>query len=102
MKKLTPFVFASILSMSAMPLAAEVVTVQSEESTVEQAVAKININSADAETLTQLPGIGIGKASAIVEFREENGSFLTIEDIKEVKGIGDKLFAKLEALVSVN
>ncbi|GHC36606.1 ComEA family DNA-binding protein [Aidingimonas halophila] len=50
---------------------------------------KINVNTADAETLAELPGIGIVKAEAIVEDREENGDFSDASDITRVKGIGD-------------
>ena len=53
--------------------------------------ARININSADVETLTnQLKGIGPDKAAAIVAYREENGPFREVEDIVLVKGIGWK------------
>jgi len=51
----------------------------------------VNINNADAETLTkQLKGIGPSRAAAIVEYREKNGPFAEIEDIVLVKGIGWK------------
>jgi competence protein ComEA len=58
--------------------------------------AKININTASVEQLTTLPGIGRKKAEAIAEHREESGSFATIEDIKSVKGVGDKIFSKIK------
>lgn len=48
----------------------------------------IDINSADAKTLEALNGIGPAKAAAIVEYREANGPFATIEDLANVKGIG--------------
>ena len=50
----------------------------------------ININTATEEDLESLPGIGPSKAKAIMDFREENGAFSTIEDILEVPGIGEK------------
>lgn len=50
----------------------------------------VNINTASAEELaTLLKGIGVKKAQAIVEYREANGPFLTIDDLAKVKGIGD-------------
>jgi len=59
--------------------------------------APVNINSADASTIaTSLAGIGPSKAEAIVEYRSENGPFETIEDIKNVKGIGSKIFEKIK------
>ena len=103
MKKLSSLIFASLITVAACPaFAAPLTTQDAGESAQQVASQTININAADAETLAQLPGIGKGKANAIVQFREQNGAFLSVEDIKEVKGIGDKLYAKLEGLVSVN
>lgn len=52
----------------------------------------ININSADADTLASgLTGVGAKKAQAIVEYRNENGPFKTVEGLTAVKGIGDKV-----------
>lgn len=49
----------------------------------------ININTADVQELTKLKGIGVKKAEAIVAWREENGSFKTVDQLLEVKGIGE-------------
>ena len=57
---------------------------------------KISINSATKEELMTLTGIGEAKAEDIIKYREENGPFKTIEDIKNVSGIGDSLFAKIK------
>lgn len=59
----------------------------------------ININSADLETLQKLPGIGEVKAKAIIEYREQNGKFESIDELKNVKGIGEKTFDKIKGLV---
>ena len=61
----------------------------------------ININKATTEELQELPGIGPSKATAILQKREELGSFQTIEDLKEVSGIGDKTSEKLKELITV-
>ena len=53
-----------------------------------QEVAPINVNTADAELLTELPGIGPSRAQAIIEEREANGSFETADDLTRVSGIG--------------
>jgi len=60
--------------------------------------AQVNINLADSKTIaSSLTGIGPSKAEAIVEYRSENGPFKSIEDIKNVKGIGSKVFEKIKA-----
>lgn len=61
----------------------------------------ININSADEMTLMTLPGIGPSKAKAIVAYREEKGHFKTIEELKEVSGIGDSTFDSLKDFISI-
>lgn len=62
---------------------------------------KININQADESELENLPGIGPSKAAAIVDYRKQNGSFQTIDDLKKISGIGDKSFEKLKESISV-
>ena len=56
--------------------------------------AKININTASAEELTQLQGIGPKYAAKIVEYREQNGPFASAEDIMKISGIGPVTFEK--------
>lgn len=62
---------------------------------------QVNINSASAAELAQMKGIGTVKARAIVAYREQNGPFTSVDDLKGVKGIGDRLIAKLRSQVSV-
>ena len=64
-------------------------------------LAAVNINTATEAELDKLPGIGPTKAKAIVEDRNKNGTFKSIEDIKRVKGIGDATFEKLKAEITV-
>lgn len=62
---------------------------------------KININKADENELQNLPGIGPSKAASIIQYRQENGLFQNIEDLKKISGIGDKTFEKLKDSISV-
>ena len=61
---------------------------------------KINLNTATAEQLDTLPGIGPAYATAIITYRDQH-AFKTIEEIKDIKGIGDKTFEKLVNLITV-
>ena len=60
-----------------------------------QPIGKLNINEADAQDFLILEGIGPVAAQRIVDYRNENGPFQKIEDIKNVKGIGDVTFSKI-------
>ncbi len=62
----------------------------------------VNINSATEQELTTLPGIGTTKAKAIIEYRETNGRFTKKEDLKNVSGIGDGTYSKLESMIAVD
>ena len=65
------------------------------------AFAKVNINTASAEELSTLPGIGQSKAAAIVTYRNTNGDFKTVDDLSKVKGIGDKILEKIKPEITV-
>jgi competence protein ComEA len=64
-------------------------------------ISKINLNQADENELQNLPGIGPSKAAAIISYRNENGPFQTIDDLKKISGIGDKTFDKLKESIIV-
>ncbi len=66
-----------------------------------EANGKININSADSATLQEIPGIGPSKADKIIEYRTNVGPFKTIEDIKNISGIGDKTFETIKEFIIV-
>jgi competence protein ComEA len=65
------------------------------------ATPQTNLNTADAPTLQKLPGVGPAMAARILEYREKNGGFKKIEDLMNVKGVGEKTFLKLKPLITV-
>lgn len=64
--------------------------------------AAVNINTATAQELQSLKGIGEKKALAIVEYRQANGPFKTVEDLSKVKGIGAATVERLKPEISVS
>lgn len=63
--------------------------------------SKINLNKASETDLQTLPGVGQKKAQEIIRYREENGGFKTIEDLKNISGFGEKSFEKLKESITV-
>ncbi|MER2000699.1 MAG: helix-hairpin-helix domain-containing protein [Lysinibacillus sp.] len=61
----------------------------------------VNLNTATESELMTLSGVGPSKAAAIIAYREENGPFQTIEDLKKVSGIGEKTFERLQPYIAV-
>ena len=60
---------------------------------------KVSINTADSEELQKIPGVGPVTAENIISYRENNGSFKSIDDIKNVSGIGEKTFEKMKSTI---
>ncbi|MDF7671363.1 ComEA family DNA-binding protein [Orbaceae bacterium ESL0721] len=92
--KLLCLLFSSLListSAFAAPPQKEIV----EPTTIEVTTAQVNINTASVDELVKaLNGIGLSKAKKIVEYREKMGPFVTIEQLKEVSGIGQAILDK--------
>lgn len=65
-----------------------------------QVFAGVNLNTADAEELTTLKGVGSATAAKIIEYRKDH-RFKSIEEIMNIKGIGEKTFAKIKADLEV-
>lgn len=62
---------------------------------------KVNINTANQTELERLPGIGASIATKIISYRNKNGKFINIEDIKKVNGIGESKYEKIKDLIKV-
>ena len=65
------------------------------------ATAPVNLNTATQAQLETLPGLGAKAAERILEYRQKNGAFKKVEDLMNVKGIGEKSFLKLKPLLTV-
>ncbi len=82
----------------------EYITKENGEGIIEKSdksLEKININTADVGILCNLPGVGESLATRIIKYREENGKFKSIEDLKNVSGIGEKKFESLREYIVV-
>jgi len=71
----------------------------SAEDASPQLVGTVNINTATPEQLEWLPGIGEARARAVVELRKQRGGFKSVEELKDVKGIGEVAFERLRPFV---
>ena len=86
---LRAFVLALPLALAAVPLAASALS------------GVVNVNTASAEELSLLPGVGPSRARAIIELRQQRGALKRVEDLLEVKGIGESSLAKLKPYLAV-
>ena len=73
----------------------------SKKTTTSKTSGKVNLNTASKEELETLNGIGSSKAESIIQYRSTCGAFRTIEDIKNISGIGDALYAKIKDYITV-
>ena len=90
----------AILVLACAVLAAPAAAQESSRRTTPSAPA-LNINTATSSQLEELPGIGKATADRIVEYRQKNGGFKKVEDLMNIRGIGEKSFLKLKPLVTV-
>ena len=86
----------TLCALAAYSNAAIAAPAKEKAKTVQMHMQKVNLNTATIEQLVSLPGIGKKKASAIVDYRQKNGKFKSLEDLAAVKGIGTKMIEKLK------
>ncbi|WP_035173720.1 ComEA family DNA-binding protein, partial [Lactobacillus equicursoris] len=77
------------------------VSAASEDSASSASGGQVNINTASATELQKLNGIGEKKAQQIIAYRQEKGGFKSIDELKEVSGIGDKTFAAIKDQLTI-
>jgi len=96
--KSLPLLLALIMtSLTATQVLAEA---NQDQKTAITASQQININQASAEQLVSLPGIGPSRAAAIVEMRDQQGPFESLEDLQKIRGIGPATAKDIQPLVS--
>lgn len=98
----TAFALTLVVTLAGLStvLAAQEAAGQKTEKAAAPAAA-VNLNSASAADLERLPGIGPATAARIVEYRQKNGAFKKVEDLMNVRGIGEKTFLTLKPLITV-
>ncbi|MDY0249584.1 MAG: ComEA family DNA-binding protein [Pseudomonas sp.] len=89
-------------TMSTLTVAAEPQSASATQIVASIEQLTVDINSADSETLArELNGIGVAKARAIVQYREANGAFASVDELLEVKGIGMAILEKNRSRLAV-
>ena len=78
------------------------IIIQDDESENNKISGAVNINSASIEDLKKIPGVGEATAKKIIEYREQNGGFLSKEEIMNVSGIGKKKFENMKDYIKIN
>jgi competence protein ComEA len=90
-----------VVSLLAASPHAAVAQTESRTSARAPSIGIVNINTASAVDLEALPGIGAKTAARIVEYRQKNGPFKKVEELMNVRGVGEKNFLKLKPQISI-
>jgi competence protein ComEA len=94
-------VVAALLALSPPVAAQEKASEKPKASASSSSSAPLDLNTATAAQLEKLPGVGAKTAQLIVEHRQKNGNFKKVEELMNIKGIGEKSFLKIKPLVTV-
>ena len=97
----------AVIALSATALSAQTkapvakATASSTTASTAAAAAPVNLNTATADQLATIPGVGAKMAERIIDYRQKNGGFKKVEDLMNVSGVGEKSFLKMKPLIIV-
>lgn len=101
MRKFTHVLLALVLGAALVTVPNTAAAAQTPQADTRPSAGLVNLNTATAAQLEKLPGIGPKAAARIVDYRLKNGPFKKIEELMNVKGIGEKSFLRLKGQISV-
>ena len=91
--------FVAVMAFAGVPAAQD--KAKEKPARASAAAGTVNLNTATQAQLETLPGIGASAAKRIIEYRQKNGGFKKVEELMNVKGIGEKSFLKLKQHITV-
>lgn len=97
---LTVATIAAIFTTAA-PVGRAFSAILPQQSSTQAAAPALNLNTATQADLEKLPGVGPAMAKQILDYRQKNNGFKKVEELMNIKGIGEKSFLKLKPLVTV-
>ena len=92
---------AIALSTSSLSAQTKAPVAKATAGTTAAAAAPVNLNTATADQLATIPGVGAKMAERIIDYRQKNGGFKKVEDLMNVSGVGEKSFLKMKPLIIV-
>jgi competence protein ComEA len=111
MKRVVLVLFAAAFAVTCLMIAGQPAVAGSDKAAKDQTIEekagsaiqteKVNINTANLKILSALNGIGPERAKKIIDYRSKNGNFESIEEVKNVKGIGDKIYSQISSQICV-
>lgn len=101
MQKLTRICLLFTLLLGSISYYAVAEPAKSKMKQSQMQMTKINLNTASVDQLITLPGVGKKKAEAIIEYRSKNGKFKTLDDLINVKGVGNKMLSKFKTQLTL-
>ena len=101
MNRSVPMLVAVLVCLASLSVAAEQTSRSAKPATAAMSTEVINLNSATAAQIAALPGIGPKVAGLVVEYRQKNGPFKKIEEVMNVRGIGEKSFLRIKDRITV-